>query len=54
MVPDVHHTIAKGSGVFCNPCSEKAPAKLRLLFECAPLAFVIEVGAFQCRHTHPS
>ncbi|KAG2422629.1 hypothetical protein HXX76_010410 [Chlamydomonas incerta] len=44
MVPDVHHTIAKGSGVFCNPCSEKAPAKLRLLFECAPLSFVIEAA----------
>ncbi|KAG2450879.1 hypothetical protein HYH02_004712 [Chlamydomonas schloesseri] len=44
MVPDVHHTIAKGSGVFCNPCSEKAPAKLRLLFECAPLAFIIEAA----------
>ncbi|KXZ51024.1 hypothetical protein GPECTOR_14g264 [Gonium pectorale] len=44
MVPDVHHILAKGSGVFCNPCSEAAPAKLRLLFECAPLAFVVEVS----------
>jgi fructose-1,6-bisphosphatase len=43
MVPDVHHILAKGSGVFCNPCSEPAPAKLRLLFECAPLAFIVEV-----------
>ncbi|GFR50546.1 hypothetical protein Agub_g12820 [Astrephomene gubernaculifera] len=44
MVPDVHHILAKGSGVFCNPCSEAAPAKLRLLFECAPLAFVVEAA----------
>ncbi|GIL44984.1 hypothetical protein Vafri_2418 [Volvox africanus] len=43
MVPDVHHILAKSSGVFCNPCSEAAPAKLRLLFECAPLAFIVEV-----------
>ncbi|EFJ46302.1 hypothetical protein VOLCADRAFT_62795, partial [Volvox carteri f. nagariensis] len=44
MVPDVHHILAKGSGVFCNPCSEAAPAKLRLLFECAPLAFIVEAA----------
>lgn len=46
-MPDVHHILAKGSGVFCNPCSESAPAKLRLLYECAPLAFIAEVsGSF--------
>lgn len=33
----------QGHGIFCNPCSEAAPAKLRLAFECAPLAFLIEV-----------
>ncbi|GLC33121.1 hypothetical protein PLESTB_000368200 [Pleodorina starrii] len=44
MVPDVHHILAKGSGVFCNPCSEAAPAKLRLLFECAPLALIVEAA----------
>lgn len=43
MVPDVHHIIAKGHGIFCNPCSLSAPAKLRLLYECAPLALIIEV-----------
>ncbi|KAG2494223.1 hypothetical protein HYH03_007579 [Edaphochlamys debaryana] len=44
MVPDVHHILAKGSGVFCNPCSSTAPAKLRLVFECAPLSFVLEAA----------
>jgi hypothetical protein len=27
-----------------NPASSAAPAKLRLVYECAPLAFIIEVG----------
>ena len=44
MVPDVHHILAKGGGVFCNPVSAATPAKLRLVYECAPLAFIIEVG----------
>lgn len=28
-----------------NPSSPSAPAKLRLVYECAPLALIIEVGA---------
>ncbi|MEW5300123.1 MAG: hypothetical protein WDW38_002960 [Sanguina aurantia] len=44
MVPDVHHILAKGGGIFCNPCSVQAPPKLRLLYECAPLALVIEAA----------
>jgi hypothetical protein len=31
-------------GVFVNPASSAAPAKLRLVYECAPLAFISEVG----------
>ena len=44
MVPDVHHILAKGGGVFCNPASHAAPAKLRVLYECLPLAFCIEAA----------
>jgi len=44
MVPDVHHVLAKGGGVFCNPTSPAAPAKLRLLYECAPLAYIMEAA----------
>lgn len=29
--------------MFCNPKSPSAPAKLRLLYECAPLALIVEV-----------
>ncbi|MFH1375062.1 MAG: fructose-bisphosphatase class I [Patescibacteria group bacterium] len=42
MVPDVHQILVKGRGVFSYPGSESCPAKLRLLYECAPLARVIE------------
>jgi len=44
LVPDVYHIFAKGGGVFCNPVSSAAPAKLRLLYEVAPLAFVVEAA----------
>lgn len=42
MVPDVNQLLIKGKGVFCNPATAKAPAKLRLLYECAPLAYLVE------------
>lgn len=44
LVPDVHHIIAKGGGVFCNPASSAAPAKLRVLYEVLPLSFVMEAA----------
>ena len=42
----------QGGGVFCSPKSATAPAKLRLLYECAPLAFIVEAagGASQDGH----
>jgi len=41
MVPDLHHTLSKGHGVFTYPSDKKhTTGKLRLLFECAPFAFV--------------
>ncbi|GJQ08391.1 hypothetical protein GpartN1_g182.t1 [Galdieria partita] len=42
MVPDVNQILVKGRGVFCNPASASAKAKLRLLYELAPTAFVVE------------
>ena len=44
MVSDVHHILSKGGGVFCNPQSPSSPAKLRLLFECAPLSYIMEAA----------
>lgn len=40
MVPDIHQILRKGKGVFSFPGSAAAPAKLRLAFECAPLAWL--------------
>lgn len=42
MVADVHRTLRKG-GIFIYPHSNKYPnGKLRLMYECNPLSFVIE------------
>ncbi len=41
MVPDLHHILQKGEGIFTYPGCEKHPnGKLRLAFECAPFAFI--------------
>lgn len=43
MVPDVNHILLKGDGIFTYPGYSKAPeGKLRILFECAPMALLIE------------
>jgi sedoheptulose-bisphosphatase len=49
LVPDVYHILLKGEGVLANASSLKAKAKLRLLFECAPIAFLVEMaGGLSC------
>ena len=43
MVPDINHILLKGNGIFTYPGYSKAPeGKLRLLFECNPMALLIE------------
>lgn len=42
MVPDVYHILAKGKGIFTNASSTTAKAKLRLLYEVAPLGLIVE------------
>jgi fructose-1,6-bisphosphatase I len=42
MVSDVHRTLLKG-GIFMYPATQTAPnGKLRLLYECNPLSFIVE------------
>ncbi|KAL4451455.1 hypothetical protein ABPG75_007117 [Micractinium tetrahymenae] len=50
MVPDVFQIIVKEKGVFTNVTSPSTKAKLRLLFEVAPLALLVEKagGASSC------
>ena len=42
MVPDVNQLMVKGKGVFVNVNSKNTKSKLRLLYEAAPIAFIIE------------
>ncbi|MEK9159482.1 MAG: class 1 fructose-bisphosphatase [Patescibacteria group bacterium] len=43
MVPDINHIFKKGSGIFMYPGMPSAPqGKLRLLYECGPMAFLME------------
>lgn len=50
MVPDVYHILIKSKGIFTNVSSPSAKAKLRLLYECAPMALLIEAaGGSRCR-----
>ncbi len=41
MVPDLHHILKKGEGIFTYPgCAKHPNGKLRLAFECAPFAMI--------------
>lgn len=43
MAPDCYHIFVKGEGVFSSVSSEpKVAPKLRLLYECAPISYLIE------------
>lgn len=42
MVPDVNQLMVKGKGIFVNAASESTKVKLRVLYEVAPIGFLIE------------
>jgi sedoheptulose-bisphosphatase len=42
LVPDVYQQFTKEQGIFVNPTCESSPAKLRLAFEAAPFALLVE------------
>jgi len=42
LVPDIYQIFLRENGVFANPHSSGAPAKLRFLYEVAPVAFLME------------
>merc|ERR1711924_238795 len=42
LVPDVCQQFTKKQGVFANPTSKGSPAKIRLAFEAAPFALLVE------------
>jgi sedoheptulose-bisphosphatase len=42
MVPDVNQILVKGKGVFVNVASPNTKSKLRLLYEVAPIGYIME------------
>lgn len=42
LVPDVFQQFTKQQGIFANPTSPSAPAKLRICFEAAPFGLLVE------------
>lgn len=42
LVPDIYQQFTKTMGVFANPTSPSSPAKIRLSFEAAPFALLVE------------
>jgi sedoheptulose-bisphosphatase len=42
MAPDCYHIFRKGEGIFSSVSSPKVGPKLRLLYECLPIGFLIE------------
>lgn len=45
MVPDINHILLKGKGLFTYPGYKDMPdGKLRLLYECAPMSFLVETA----------
>lgn len=42
MVPDVNQILIKGKGVFVNVASKNTKSKLRMLYEVAPIGYLIE------------
>ena len=42
LVPDLYQQFTKGMGIYMNPVSTQSPPKLRLTFEVAPMALLIE------------
>ena len=39
---DVYHLILKGEGLYCSIGSKLQKKKLRILYECTPIAFLVE------------
>eukprot|EP00599_Poterioochromonas_sp_BG-1_P005057 CAMPEP_0173147844 /NCGR_PEP_ID=MMETSP1105-20130129/9368_1 /TAXON_ID=2985 /ORGANISM="Ochromonas sp., Strain BG-1" /LENGTH=361 /DNA_ID=CAMNT_0014062389 /DNA_START=161 /DNA_END=1246 /DNA_ORIENTATION=- len=42
MVPDVNQLLVKGKGIFLNVASKNTKSKLRVLYEVAPIGFLVE------------
>jgi fructose-1,6-bisphosphatase I len=53
MVPDLHHILVKGGGIFSYPSTTDVPdGKLRILFEVLPFALIFEAAGGQAIDHH--
>jgi fructose-1,6-bisphosphatase I len=53
MVPDLHHILVKGGGIFSYPPTSDVPGgKLRILFEVLPFALIFEAAGGQAIDDH--
>ncbi len=53
MVPDLHHLLVKGGGIFSYPSTTDLPdGKLRILFEVLPFALIFEAAGGQAIDDH--
>ncbi len=53
MVPDLHHLLVKGGGIFSYPSTSDVPdGKLRTLFEVLPFALIFEAAGGQAIDHH--
>ena len=50
MVPDIYHILVRGKGIFTNVSLGNTKAKLRLLYEVAPIGLIIEVEGGRAIH----
>ena len=49
LIADINHIITKGHGIFTYPKGSKYPeGKLRIVYECGPIAFLIEQAGGAC------
>ena len=55
MAPDCYHMFMKGEGVFSSVSAEPMiPPKLRVLYECLPIAFLTEKAGGKSSYGHAS
>ena len=52
MVPDVNQLMIKGKGIFVNVNSKKTKSKIRVLYEAAPMGYIVEKSGGQCMLIH--
>ena len=51
-MPDVNQLMIKGKGIFVNVNSKNTKSKIRVLYEAAPMGYIVEKSGGQCMLIH--